>query len=87
MFSNWIWFIIIGAVAGWLAGQIVRGHGFGLWADIIVGVIGAFIGGFLLSAIGISTYGLIGQLIASVVGAIILVLVMRAFSGSRVDNK
>lgn len=85
--SSTIWLLIIGAVAGWLAGQLVRGHGFGIWVDMIVGVVGAFIGSYLLSAIGIGTYGLIGELIASFVGAVILVMVIRMFSGSSVKNK
>ncbi|SDD48339.1 GlsB/YeaQ/YmgE family stress response membrane protein [Sporomusa acidovorans] len=87
MLSNAIWFLITGAVAGWLAGQLLRGHGFGFWVDMIVGVIGAYVGGFLLSVIGISTYGLIGQLIASVVGAVIFVWIVRAFSGNRAETK
>ena len=45
---HWLWFLIIGAVAGWLAGQIARGHGFGLIGDIVVGIIGALIGGLCL---------------------------------------
>ena len=87
MLNNVIWFLIIGAVAGWLAGQLVRGHGFGFLVDMIVGVVGAFIGGFLLSVIGIETYGLWGQLIASAVGAVVLVLVIRAFSGNRIEER
>lgn len=87
MLSNAIWFLIIGAVAGWIAGQLVRGHGFGFWVDMIVGVVGALIGGFLLSVIGIETYGLLGQLIASAVGAVVLVLAIRAFSGNRIEDK
>jgi uncharacterized membrane protein YeaQ/YmgE (transglycosylase-associated protein family) len=85
--SNTIWFLIIGIVAGWLAGQLMRGHGFGFWVDMIVGVIGAYIGGFLLSVVGVETYGLIGQLIASTIGAVVLVWIIRAFSGSRREEK
>lgn len=87
MLSNAIWFLIIGAVAGWLAGLFVKGHGFGIWADIIVGVIGAFIGGFLLSVVGIGTYGLIGELVASFFGAVVLLWVMRLFSREPAEHK
>ena len=79
--SNIIWFLIIGALSGWLAGMFVKGHGFGIWVDIIVGVVGAFIGGFLLSLFGLGTTGLIGQLVASFIGAVVLLWVMRMFSG------
>lgn len=85
--SNAIWFLIIGAVSGWLAGLFVKGHGFGVWVDIIVGIVGAFIGGFLLSMLGIGTYGLIGELVASFVGAVILLWIMRMFSGNTAPNK
>lgn len=85
--SNTIWFLIIGAVSGWLAGLFVKGHGFGIWVNIIVGIIGAFIGGFLLSMLGIGTYGLIGELVASFVGAVILLWIMRMFSGNTAPNK
>ena len=47
--ENWIWFILIGLVAGFLAGAVVKGHGFGLLGNLIVGVIGALLGGFVLS--------------------------------------
>ena len=49
--------LVIGAIAGWLAGQVVKGGGFGLLVDIIVGIVGAVIGGFLAGALGISTGG------------------------------
>lgn len=79
---NVIWYLLIGAAAGWLAGQVVRGHGFGLWSDLVVGMLGAIVGGFLLSLLGIGTYSLLGNLIMSTVGAIALLTVMRMFTGS-----
>jgi len=78
-----LWFLIIGLVAGWLAGLVSRGSGFGLWGDLITGVIGAFVGGFLFNLIGISTYGVIGSIVVSTIGAIIFLWVLRMFSGSR----
>jgi uncharacterized membrane protein YeaQ/YmgE (transglycosylase-associated protein family) len=73
---NLLWFLIIGVIAGWLAGQIMKGKGFGLIGNLIVGVIGAIIGGFVFDALGIVAYGLIGSLIASLVGAIILLWIV-----------
>ncbi|MBP2644649.1 MAG: Transglycosylase associated protein [Firmicutes bacterium] len=80
MIGNVVWYLIIGAVAGWLAGKIVRGHGFGLWVDIIVGIVGALIGGSLLSLLGMSAYGFIGSLISSTLGAVVLLWLVRMFS-------
>jgi len=71
--------LAIGAVAGWLAGVIMKGGGFGLLGDIVVGILGAFIGGFLFSLLGISAGGLIGQIITATVGAIVLIFVLRMF--------
>lgn len=69
---NFIWFLIIGALAGWLAGQIMKGRGFGVIGNILVGVVGAFIGGFLFRVLGFAAFGLIAQLIMATIGAIIL---------------
>jgi uncharacterized membrane protein YeaQ/YmgE (transglycosylase-associated protein family) len=72
--------LIIGAIAGWLAGLLVKGGGFGLIVDIIVGVVGAFIGGWLASTLGINIGGgLIGSIIIAVIGAVILLFVIRLF--------
>jgi uncharacterized membrane protein YeaQ/YmgE (transglycosylase-associated protein family) len=79
-----LWFVIIGAIAGWLAGQFMKGSGFGLLGDIIVGVIGAFIGGYLFSAAGVELGGgLIGSLIVAFLGAVVLLFVVRLFTGRR----
>ena len=72
-----VWFLIIGLVAGWLAGQIMKGGGFGLVGDLIVGVIGAVLGGWLFGLMGISAGGLIGELITATVGAIVLLGILR----------
>ena len=71
--------LAIGAVAGWLAGVIMKGGGYGLLGDIVIGIIGAFIGGFLFSLLGISAGGLVGQIITATVGAIVLIFVLRMF--------
>ena len=72
-----IW-LLIGAVAGWLAGIIVKGGGFGLPGDIIVGIIGAFIGGWLFGQLGIFVgAGIIGVILSATVGAVVLLLIIK----------
>lgn len=72
-----IW-IIVGAVAGWLAGVLVKGGGFGLLGDIVVGIIGAFIAGWLLPRLGVFLgAGIVGAIIDAMIGAVILLLVLR----------
>jgi uncharacterized membrane protein YeaQ/YmgE (transglycosylase-associated protein family) len=79
-----LWFVVIGAIAGWLAGQFMKGNGFGLVGDIIVGVIGAFIGGYLFRAVGVELGGgVVGTLIVAFVGAVLLLFVVRLFKGRR----
>ncbi|MES9862910.1 MAG: GlsB/YeaQ/YmgE family stress response membrane protein [Candidatus Thiodiazotropha sp. LLP2] len=65
-------FLAIGAIAGWLAGTLMKGGGFGLLGNIVVGVIGAFIGGWVFGLLGLSINGLVGSLITAVAGAAIL---------------
>jgi uncharacterized membrane protein YeaQ/YmgE (transglycosylase-associated protein family) len=72
-----IWFLLIGLIAGWLAGRVMRGGGFGVVGDMIVGVIGAFLGGWLFGVLGISAGGLLGSIITAFVGAVILILLLR----------
>ena len=72
-----IWFLLIGLIAGWLAGQVMRGGGYGVIGDMIVGVIGALLGGWLFGMLGISAGGLIGSIITAFVGAVILILLLR----------
>jgi uncharacterized membrane protein YeaQ/YmgE (transglycosylase-associated protein family) len=74
---EFIWFILIGLVAGWLAGQFMKGGGFGIIGDIVVGVLGALLGGFLFGLLGISAGGLIGSLIVATVGAVVLIFILR----------
>jgi len=73
-----IW-LIIGAIAGWLAGTLLRGGGFGLIGDIIVGIIGAVLGGWLAGVLGLHiASGMVSAIITATVGAIILILIVRA---------
>lgn len=70
-------FLIIGAVAGWLAGIIVKGYGFGLLGNIVVGIVGAFIAGFLFPRLGISLgAGWVGAIFAATIGAVILLVLI-----------
>ena len=72
-------FLAIGAVAGSLAGVIMKGGGFGIVADIIIGIIGAVAGGLVFGLLGISANGLIGSIITATVGAIVLLFIVRMF--------
>ena len=77
---SFIWYIIIGILAGFLAGKIFKGGGFGLLVNLVVGIIGGVLGGWLFGFMGISTGGgLIGSLITSVVGALFLLWVISLF--------
>ena len=70
-------FLAIGAVAGWLAGVLMKGGGFGLLGDIVIGIIGAVIGGFLFPLFGVQLGGLIGAIVMATVGAVVLLFVIR----------
>lgn len=70
-------FLAIGAVAGWLAGKLMRGGGFGLLGNMVVGIIGAVLGGMLFDLLGISTHGLLGGIITATVGAMLLLYLVR----------
>ena len=71
-------FLIVGAIAGWLAGQLVKGGGYGLIGDIIVGIVGSYIAGFLFPRLGFSLgAGIVGEIISAAIGAIILLVVIR----------
>jgi uncharacterized membrane protein YeaQ/YmgE (transglycosylase-associated protein family) len=70
-------FLLVGAVAGWLSGLITKGSGFGLAGNIIVGIIGAFLGNLLFGLVGIAAYGLLGHIIFAVVGALLFVYLLR----------
>ena len=71
-----IFTLIIGALAGWLAGKIMKGKGFGVIGNIIVGVVGAVLGGFLFGLLGVSAGGMIGSLVTATIGAIVLLWVV-----------
>ena len=76
--NEFLWFILIGLIAGWLAGVLVKGGGFGVIGDIVVGVLGALLGGWLFRQFGLSSGGgLAGAILVSTLGAIVLIVVLR----------
>jgi uncharacterized membrane protein YeaQ/YmgE (transglycosylase-associated protein family) len=76
--------IIIGVIAGWITGKLMKGSGFGFFMDMIVGLVGALIGGFIATHVGIAPPGLIISIIIAVIGAVILTFLVRLISGGRV---
>ena len=72
-----IWFLIIGIVAGFLAGKIMKGSGFGVLGDLVIGILGAFLGGWLFGLLGIAAGGLLGALVTATIGAVVLLYVVR----------
>jgi uncharacterized membrane protein YeaQ/YmgE (transglycosylase-associated protein family) len=74
---EFLWFLLIGLAAGWLAGQITKGGGFGVIGDLVVGVVGAMLGGLLFGLLGLSAAGLLGRLVVATVGAVVLLLLLR----------
>jgi len=81
---DFLWFLLIGLAAGWLASQIMKGGGSGLVADLLMGVIGSILGGFLFGLLGLSATGLLGSLITATVGAIVLIAGLRAINRPRI---
>jgi uncharacterized membrane protein YeaQ/YmgE (transglycosylase-associated protein family) len=80
IFPSWLYWIVVGLIAGWLAGHLMRGRGFGCFGDTILGLIGAVVGGWIFMRLGIATYGFIGSLAAATVGALLLVGIAHLFS-------
>lgn len=79
-FMSFLWFIIIGIVAGWAAGTVMRGGGFGLIVNFLIGIVGSLLGGWLFSLIGLqSTGGIIANLIVAFIGAIVLLWIISLF--------
>jgi uncharacterized membrane protein YeaQ/YmgE (transglycosylase-associated protein family) len=77
MLTNLIWWIIVGLIAGWAAGKIMKGGGYGAVMDIVLGIVGAVVGGWLLGALGISAGGLIGTIVVAIIGAMFLIWLSR----------
>jgi uncharacterized membrane protein YeaQ/YmgE (transglycosylase-associated protein family) len=79
MFGGLLWWIIVGLIAGWLAGKVMRGSGFGVGMDIVVGMVGSLIGGFLFGRLlgGFLFGGLIGSILVAFIGAVIFLWLVR----------
>lgn len=75
--DSFLWFALIGLVAGWLAGQLTRGGGLGLVGDLVVGVLGAVLGGWLFGLLGFAPTNLLGSLVMATVGAAIVLWLVR----------
>ena len=76
--EGWIYWIVIGLIAGWLAGKVMSGGGYGVVVDIVLGILGAVLGGWLFGRLGIFPgFGLLGSILVAFVGAVILVWITR----------
>lgn len=72
-FGYWVWFLFIGGIIGWLAGLIVQGRGFGIFGDIVVGIVGAMLGGWMAGVLGFYAGSSFGAFLMALVGAVVLV--------------
>lgn len=82
-----IWWIIVGLIAGFITGKLMKGSGYGTVMDIVIGIIGAIIGGFIMRALGYAGQGgLIYTIVVAIIGAVILTLLLRLVTGSRSRN-
>ena len=79
MYPSLLGWIVIGIIAGWLTGKLMRGAGYGVLMDLILGLVGAVIGGWIFGLLGILSYGFFGSLAAATVGAVVLVAIARLF--------
>jgi uncharacterized membrane protein YeaQ/YmgE (transglycosylase-associated protein family) len=75
--NAWFWFLATGVIAGWLAGVVTKGRGFGLFGDLIVGVVGSVLGGWIFGVLGLSAYGLVGSIVMALIGAVALLSLIR----------
>ena len=69
--------LLIGLIAGWLAGIVMKGGGYGIVGDIVIGILGSLVGGFLFSLLGLGASGFLGSIIVAFVGAVVLIFIMR----------
>lgn len=79
-----LWWIIVGLIAGWITGKLMKGSGYGTIMDIIVGIVGAVVGGFIMRALGFAGQGgMIYTIIVAVIGAVILTWLIRLITGKK----
>jgi uncharacterized membrane protein YeaQ/YmgE (transglycosylase-associated protein family) len=72
-----LWEIVIGILAGFLAGKIMRGRGYGILIDLLLGIVGSVLGGFVFGVLGLHAYGVVGQLVIATAGAVMLIFIVR----------
>jgi uncharacterized membrane protein YeaQ/YmgE (transglycosylase-associated protein family) len=77
MITNLIYWVVVGLIAGWAAGKIMKGGGYGTVMDIVLGIVGAVVGGWLVGMLGISAGGLIGTILVAILGAVFLIWLTR----------
>jgi len=77
MIDGLIWWIVVGLIAGWAAGKIMKGGGYGMGMDIVLGIVGGIVGGVLLGLLGIHAQGLVGSIIVAIVGSVFLIWLSR----------
>ncbi len=87
MWWYWLLYILIGILAGWIGGMIVKGSGSGLWINLLLGIVGAILGSWLLRLIGLGGGTLLWQLVAAIIGAVILLLIWGAIARSTAPKK
>lgn len=73
--------LLVGLIAGWLAGVVMKGRGYGIVGDILLGIVGAVVGGFLFGLLGVTAYGFLGRVVVALVGSIVLIGVVRLLRG------
>jgi uncharacterized membrane protein YeaQ/YmgE (transglycosylase-associated protein family) len=73
------WFLLIGLIAGWLAGKVTRGRGYGLWGNLALGCLGAILGGFLFGLLGIHAGGMLGAVLMAFAGSLLVLFLARVF--------
>jgi uncharacterized membrane protein YeaQ/YmgE (transglycosylase-associated protein family) len=79
-----LWWIVVGLIAGWATGKIMKGSGYGFFVDIIIGIAGALVGGFIAGHLGLGVhYGMIATILVAIGGAVILVFLFRLITGNR----
>ena len=77
MIRELIWWIVVGLIAGWAAGKIMKGGGYGAAMDIVLGIVGAVVGGWLMGLVGIQAGGFIGTILVAILGAVFLIWLSR----------
>jgi uncharacterized membrane protein YeaQ/YmgE (transglycosylase-associated protein family) len=77
MITNLIWWVVVGLIAGWAAGKIMKGGGYGAAMDIVLGIVGAVVGGWLMGMLGIQAGGFIGTIVVAIIGAVFFIWLTR----------